>query len=76
MLDNPRNRGERLLPGVTGESIWLLEQFPDLSNGVPSHDRFNQTLLKNEHTAKVGVKRNGLSAALDEDNLTNVLLGA
>lgn len=33
------------------------------------------TLLKNEHTAKVGVKTKRLSAALDEDYLTKVLLG-
>ena len=33
-------------------------------------------LLKNERTAKVGVKNKRLSAALDEDYLTKVLLGA
>jgi hypothetical protein len=34
------------------------------------------TLLKNERTAKVGVKTKRLTAALDEDYLTKVLLGA
>jgi len=33
------------------------------------------TLLKNEHTAKVGVKTKRLSAVLDEDYLTKVLIG-
>ena len=38
--------------------------------------RLALNLLKNEPTAKVGVKNKRLSAALDEDYLTKVLLGA